>query len=81
MLSQRPQFYISHIRTTFNGTESFKFFGTKIWELVADELKLLESFSWFRKSNKPVEAYILFLQIMQTIYTLFNSRFIDSKVS
>ena len=42
-LRQRPQFHIPPVRTVFSGTESIKFLGPKIWELMPDEMKELES--------------------------------------
>ena len=42
-LRQRSQFHIPPVRTVFNGTESIKFLGPKIWELIPDEMKELES--------------------------------------
>ena len=42
-LRQRSQFHISPVRTVFSVTESIKFLGPKIWELIPDEMKELES--------------------------------------
>ena len=42
-LRQRPQFHIPPVRTVFSGTDSIKFLGPKIWELIPDEMKKLES--------------------------------------
>ena len=63
-LRQTSQFYILTLRT---GTKSIKFLGPKIWELIPDEMKELESLWEFKKSNKAVETHILPLQTMQTI--------------
>ena len=40
---QRSQFHIPPVRTVFIGTESIKYLGSKIWELIPDEMKELES--------------------------------------
>ena len=42
-LRQRSQFHIPPVRTVFSGTESITFLGPKIWELIPDEMKELES--------------------------------------
>ena len=42
-LRQRSQFHIPFVRTVFIGTESIKYLGRKIWELIPDEMKELES--------------------------------------
>ena len=41
-LRQRSQFHIPPVRTVFSGTESIKFLGPKIWELIPDEMKELK---------------------------------------
>ena len=51
-LRQRSQFHIPPVRTVFSGTESFKFFGPKIWELIPDEMKELESLWEFKRTIK-----------------------------
>ena len=42
-LRQTSQFHIPLVRTAFNSTESIKFLGPKIWELLPDQMKELES--------------------------------------
>ena len=42
-LKQRSQFHIPPVITVFSSTESIKFFGPKIWELIPNEMKELES--------------------------------------
>lgn len=56
---QRSEFHISPVQTIFNGTKSIKYLRPKIWELVPDEMKQLESFR--ELSNKTVETYTLSL--------------------
>ena len=51
-LRQRSQFHILHVRTVLSGTESIKFLGPKIWELVPDEMKELESLWEFKRPMK-----------------------------
>ena len=49
---QRSQFHIPPIRTVFIGTESIKFLGPKIWELIPDEMKELENLWKFKRAIK-----------------------------
>ena len=51
-LRQRSQFHIPPVRTVFSGTESIKFLGPKIWELIPDEMKKLESKWEFKRAIK-----------------------------
>ena len=43
ILRQSSQFHIPPERTVFNGTDSIKFIGHKIWDLIPNEMKELES--------------------------------------
>ena len=65
-LRQRSQFHIPPARTVFSGTESIKYLGPKIWELIPDEIKELESLWEFKRAIK-LETHILPLQTMQAI--------------
>ena len=49
-LRQRSQFHIPPVRTVFSGTESIKFLGRKVWELIPDEMKELESLWEFKRT-------------------------------
>ena len=51
-LRQRSQFYIPSVHSVFSGTESLKFLGPKMWALVPNEMKQLESLGKFRKEIK-----------------------------
>ena len=51
-LRQRSQFHISPVRTVFSGTESIKYPVPKIWELIPDEMKELESPWEFKRAIK-----------------------------
>ena len=51
-LRQRSQFHIPPVRTVFSGTESIKFLGPKVWELIPDEMKELESLWEFKRAIK-----------------------------
>ena len=51
-LRQRSQFHIPPVRTVFSGTESIKYLGLKIWELIPDEMKELESLWEFKRVIK-----------------------------
>ena len=42
-LRQRPQFQIPLVHSVFSGTESLKFPPSKIWTMVPNEMKQLES--------------------------------------
>ena len=63
---QRPQFQILWVHSAFSGTENIKFLGPKIWALVPNEMKQLESLGKFRntiKQGKPIFC------LMQKIYS------------
>ena len=47
-IRQRPQFQIPWVNSVFSGTESLKYLGPKIWALVPNEMKQLESLGKFR---------------------------------
>ena len=51
-LRQRPQFQILWVHSVFSGTESLKFHCPKIWALVPNEMKQLESLGKFRNPIK-----------------------------
>ena len=58
-LRQRSQFPIAWIHSVFSGTESLKFLGPKVWALVPDEMKQLETLGKFRnaiKQWKPISC-------------------------
>ena len=61
-LRQRPHFRIPWAHLVFSGTEILKFPGPKVWPLVPDEMKQLESPEKFSNgNNKVTETYILSL--------------------
>ena len=51
-LRQRPQIQIPWVHSVFSGTESLKLLGPKIWTLVPNEMKRLESLGKFRNAIK-----------------------------
>ena len=51
-LRQRSKFHIPPVRTVFSSTESIKYLGAKIWELILDEMKELESLWKFKRAVK-----------------------------
>ena len=51
-LRHRSKFHIPPLRTAFSGTESIKYLGPKIWELIPDEMKELESLWEFKRAIK-----------------------------
>ena len=51
-LRQGSQFHIPPERTVFSGTESIKFLGPKIWELIPDEMKELGNLWEFKRAIK-----------------------------
>ena len=51
-LRQSAQFQIPWIHSVFSGTESLKVLGPKIWALVLDEMKQLETLGKFRHAIK-----------------------------
>ena len=58
-LRQRLQFQIPWVHSVFNDTESLKFLCPKIWALIPNEMKQLESLGKFRnviKQWKPTSC-------------------------
>ena len=51
-LRQRSQFQIPWVHSVFSGTENLKFLWPKIWVLVSNEIKQLESLGKFRHAIK-----------------------------
>ena len=51
-LRQRSQFQIPWVHSVFSGTENLKFLWPKIWVLVSNEMKQLESLGKFRHAIK-----------------------------
>ena len=51
-LRHRPQFQIPWVHSVFSGTECLKFLGPKIWALVPNEMKQLESLGKFKNAIK-----------------------------
>ena len=51
-LRHRSQFHIPSVRIVFSGTESIKFLGPKIWKIITDEMKELESLWEFKREIK-----------------------------
>ena len=51
-LRQKSQFHIPPVRTVLSGTENTKYLGPKIWELIPDEMKELESLWEFKRAIK-----------------------------
>ena len=51
-LRQRSQIHIPPAQTVSGGTESITFLGPKIWELIPDEMKKLESLWEFKRTIK-----------------------------
>ena len=45
-------FEIPFVRTVYNGTESVSYLGPKIWEIVPEEYKALNSLNSFKESIK-----------------------------
>ena len=48
-------FTITSVRSIFSGTESIKFLGRKIWEVLPREIKQLESLNEFKKAIKQLK--------------------------
>ena len=51
-LRQRSRFQVRLVHSAFSGTERPKFLGPKIWALVPNEMKQLESLGKFRNAIK-----------------------------
>ena len=51
-LRQRSCFHIPSVNTVFSGTESIRFLGPKIWELIPNDIKSLENLRDFKTAIK-----------------------------
>ena len=51
-LRQRSHIQIPQVLSVLSGTESLKFLGPKVWALVPDNMKQLESLGKFRNAIK-----------------------------
>jgi len=51
-LRNQSYFQIPNVRTVYNGTESISFLGPKIWNIVPEELRDLESLELFKTRIK-----------------------------
>ena len=58
---QRSCFHIPSVNTVFSGTESIRFLGPKIWELITNDIKYLENLRDFKTAIKKIKEFsILF---------------------
>ena len=75
-------------RAVFSGTESIKFLGPKIWELILDEMKELESLWEFKRAINPHPALAdyannVFIGLVFLIFKVFcciNNIFSSTKI-
>ena len=51
-LRHASDFSVPNVKSTFHGTESLSYVGSKIWDLVSKELKELSSLNAFKKALK-----------------------------
>ena len=68
-LRQRPQFQIPQVHSVFSGRESLKFLGWKIWALVPNEIKQLESLGEFRNAIKRGNLHPVLADYEKDIFT------------
>ena len=54
-LRQGSCFHISSVNTVFIGTESIRFLGPKIWELIPNDIKCLENLRDFKTAIKKLK--------------------------
>ena len=52
LLRQNLLFYASRIKSVYNGTESISFLGPKVWELVPNSMREIQSLEIFKKEIK-----------------------------
>ena len=52
VLRERPQLQFPWVHSSFSGTKSVKFLGSKIWALVSNEMKQIKSLEKFRNAIK-----------------------------
>ena len=56
-LPQRSCFHIPSVNTVFSGTESIRFLGPKIWELIPNDIKCLENLRDFKTAIKKANQH------------------------
>ena len=76
-LRQRSQCQILLIHSVFSGTESIKFLGPKIWALMPNEMKQLESLGKFRNAIKKwnILSFADYAKDMFIRFGFFNKKF------
>ena len=57
-LRHRSCFHIRSVNTASSGTESIRFLGSKVWELIPNDIKCLQS-KGFQNSNEEIETKIM----------------------
>ena len=58
-LRQKSCFHIPSVNTVFSGTESKRFLGPKIWELIPNDIKCLENLRDFKiATNKGKPTFM-----------------------
>ena len=57
---QRSCFHIPSVNTVFSGTESIRFLGPKIWELITNDIKYLENLRDFKTAIKNKGVFYTF---------------------
>ena len=63
------QFQIPSVQSVFIGTECFKFLGPKVWALVPDNMKQLESLGKFRNAIKQWNLHPVLADYAKDIFT------------
>ena len=81
-LRKNSQFTIPPIRTVYHGSESISFLGPKIWNILPDRLKNVNSIEAFKmqikKGNLKI-AHVRFARFMFKMSVLFTSISIEGK--
>ena len=65
-LRQRSCFHIPSVNTVFSGTESIRFLGPKIWELIPNDIKSLENLRDFKTAIKKWKPTLCPCRICKT---------------
>ena len=61
------------VRTVYNGTESVSYLGPKIWEIVPEEYKALNSLNSFKESIKNWVPLIVPADFVKPVYMVLVS--------
>ena len=71
-LRQRSCFHIPSVNTVFSGTESIRFLGPKIWELIPNNIKCLENLKGFKTAIKNENQHHAHVESAKHIFMVLD---------